>query len=86
LNVISRTNWDKSVNLLTIDGLHYRGTEFDSLEGQNLFIFIALRLALGPTQFPTEWTPWLLSPVVKWPEGEADQSSPSSAEVRNSSV
>jgi len=43
----------------------------------------ASRPALGPTQPPTQWVAGALSPEVKWPGREADNSPPSSAEVKN---
>jgi hypothetical protein len=45
--------------------------------------FPASRQALGPIQLPIHWTTGALSPGVKWPEREADHSSPSSAVVKN---
>jgi hypothetical protein len=53
---------------------------------QVLGIFLsttASRPALGPTQPPIQWVPEALSLEVKWPEREADHSSPSSIEVKN---
>jgi hypothetical protein len=35
------------------------------------------------TQHPIKWLPGAISPGVKWPGREADQSRPSSAEVMN---
>jgi len=42
----------------------------------------AFRRALGPTQPPIKWVPEALFLGVKWPEGEAGHSPPSSAEVK----
>jgi hypothetical protein len=42
----------------------------------------ASRTALGPTQLPIHWVPGALSPGVKRPGREADQSPLSSAEVK----
>jgi hypothetical protein len=39
-------------------------------------------LALGSTQPPIQWVPGALSPGVKRPGREADQSPPTSAEVK----
>jgi hypothetical protein len=41
------------------------------------------RPAVGPTQPPTQWVLWTLSPGVKQPRHEDDHSAPSSAEVKN---
>jgi hypothetical protein len=42
------------------------------------------RPALGPTQPPVQWVPWVLSPWGKARPGrDADHSPPSSAEVKN---
>jgi len=43
-----------------------------------------LRLALGPTQLPTQWVPGTLSIVVKSLGLEADHLPPSNAKVKNS--
>jgi hypothetical protein len=40
------------------------------------------RPALGPTQPPIRWVPGVLSQGVKRPGREADQSPPTSAEVK----
>jgi hypothetical protein len=59
--------------------------EFDSRRGLGIFLFTtASRTALGPTQPPIQWVPGALSLGVKRPGREADHSSPSSAEVKNS--
>jgi hypothetical protein len=57
-----------------------------SPERLNLFLQFsqsASRPALGPTQPPIQWVRGALSLGVKRPEGEADHSPPSSAEVKN---
>jgi hypothetical protein len=42
------------------------------------------RPALGPTQLPVQWVPWVFSPGVKARPGrDADHSPPSVAEVEN---
>jgi hypothetical protein len=43
----------------------------------------ASRPALGPTQPPIQWVAKVLSLEVKWLGHEADNSPPSSAEVKN---
>jgi len=48
-----------------------------------IFLFTTVsRPALGPTQPPVQRVPWVLSVGVKLPGREADQSPPSSAEVK----
>jgi hypothetical protein len=49
-----------------------------------VFFTTASRPALGPTQPPIQWAPGGLTPAVKRPGREVDQSPPSSAEVKNS--
>jgi hypothetical protein len=56
---------------------------FDSRRGLGISLFtIVSRPALGPTQPPTQWVPGALSLGVNGPGREADQSPPSSAEVK----
>jgi hypothetical protein len=56
---------------------------FDSRRGLGIFLFsTASRTALGPTQPPIQWVPWVLFLGVKRPGREADHSPPSSAEVK----
>jgi hypothetical protein len=63
-------------------GLDDRG--FESRQGLGIFLFTtASRLALGLTQPPIQWVPEAPSLGVKRPVGEADNSPPSSAEVKN---
>jgi hypothetical protein len=51
--------------------------------GVKNFLFSASsRQALGSTQPPIQWVPGALSPGVKRPGREADQSPPASAEVK----
>jgi hypothetical protein len=55
----------------------------DSRLGLGIFLFTtASRMALGPIQPPIQWVPGTLSLGVKWPGREADQPTPSSAEVK----
>jgi hypothetical protein len=57
---------------------------FESWQGLEIFLFTTLsRPVLGPTQPPNQWIPGVLSLAVKLPEHEADNSPPSSAEVKN---
>jgi hypothetical protein len=56
---------------------------FDSRRGLGIFLFTtASRTALGLTQPPIQWVLGVLSLGVKLPAHEADQSSPSDAEVK----
>jgi hypothetical protein len=58
--------------------------EFESRQGLGIFLFTtASRPALWPTQPPIQWVPGALSPRVKRPGREADQSPPSSAKFKN---
>jgi hypothetical protein len=57
---------------------------FDSRRGLGIFFFATVsRMALGPTQPPTQWVPETLFLGAKRPGREADHSSGSSAEVKN---
>jgi len=57
---------------------------FESWQGQEFFLFsIMFRLSVGPRNHPIQWMLTLLSSGVKWPGCEADDSSPSGAEVKN---
>jgi hypothetical protein len=52
--------------------------------GKEIFLFPTGSIPdLGPGQSLIQWIPGGLSPGVNWPEGEADHSSPSSAEIKN---
>jgi hypothetical protein len=63
------------------NGLDDRG--FESRQGLGIFLFTtASRPALGLTQPPIQWVPGALSLGVKRPGHEADDSFPSSAEVK----
>jgi hypothetical protein len=44
------------------------------------------RPALGSTQLPTQWVPEALSPGLKRPGHEAEQSTPANAEVKKISI
>jgi hypothetical protein len=56
---------------------------FDSRLRLEIFLFsTASRMALGPTEPPIQWVPGALSPRVKRPGREADNSLPSSADVK----
>jgi hypothetical protein len=56
---------------------------FDSQRGLKIFFTIASITALGTTQPPVQWVPGALSLGVKLQGREADQSPPSSAEIKN---
>jgi hypothetical protein len=58
------------------------GVQFPAGAGR-FSLCIASRLALGPTQSPSQWELGALSPGVKQSGHEADHSPPSSAEVKN---
>jgi hypothetical protein len=57
---------------------------FDSRRGLWIFLFTTVsRTVLGPTRPPIQWVPGTLALGVKRPGREADDSPPSSAEVKN---
>jgi len=57
---------------------------FDSQKGLKFYVLATVStLALGPIQPPIQGVPRALTPEVKWPGCEADQSLPSTAKVRN---
>jgi len=57
--------------------------EFDSWQGLGIFFFTTvLRMALRSTQPPIQWIAVALYLGVKWPEHEANHSSPSSAKAK----
>jgi hypothetical protein len=65
-------------------GLDDRGSRVRFPVGVEISLFTtASRTALGPTQPPIQWVPGALSLGIKRPGREADQSPPSSAEVKN---
>jgi hypothetical protein len=75
------TSRDSSVSIALGYGLGDRG--FDSLQGLGIFLFTTVsRAALGPTQPPIQWVPGALSLEINQSGREADQSHPSSAEVK----
>jgi hypothetical protein len=49
---------------------------------KNFLFSKSSRPALGPTQLPIKWVPWVLPPGVKRPGREAGRSTPTSAEVK----
>jgi hypothetical protein len=74
---------ERLVGIATGHGLDDRGVGVRVPVGINNFNFsISSKPALESTQPPIQWVPGALSPVVKWPEHEADRSPPTSAEVK----
>jgi hypothetical protein len=72
---------DSSVGIATGYGLDSLGSIPDR---NKVFLFSTTsRPALGPTQSPVQLVPGTFSPGVKRSGREADQSLPSSAEVKN---
>jgi hypothetical protein len=56
---------------------------FDSQRVLGIFLFTTASItAVGPTQSPIQWVPRAIFLGVKRPEGEADHSPLSSAEVK----
>jgi hypothetical protein len=81
---IKHKSRDSSVGIALGYGLDDRGTRVRFPAGMEIFLFTtASRAALGPTQPPIQWVPWALSLGEKRPGREADNSHPSSAEVKN---
>jgi hypothetical protein len=67
--------WDKGWKIVVL--------WFDSRRGLGIFLFTtASRTALGPTQPPIQWVRGALFLGIKRPGREADNSPPSSAEVK----
>jgi hypothetical protein len=58
------------------------GLEFESRWGKNFHFSVSSRSALGSTYPPIQWVPAALSSGVKRPGREADNSPPTSAEVK----
>jgi hypothetical protein len=56
---------------------------FSFWQGKYFLFDVAFRPALGPTQLPVKWVPWVLFPGVQWQECEVDNSLSSSAKVKN---
>jgi hypothetical protein len=74
----------QSVECLTTDWATRR-SGFDPRQMKRIFSVVSVfRPALGPTQPPVQWVPGVLSSGGKARPGRgADNSSPSSAEVKN---
>jgi hypothetical protein len=73
---------DSSVGVAT--RLHVGRPGFDSLQGKEIFLYSTVsRSVLGPTQLPIRCVLGAISPGVKRPGREVDQSPPSSTEVKN---
>jgi hypothetical protein len=66
----------------SVVGIADRGQSSSPGRVKNFLFFKSSRVALGPTQPPIQWAPGALSPGVKRPGPEADQSPPTSAEVK----
>jgi hypothetical protein len=74
---------DSVVGIATGYGLDDGGCRSSSPVSVKNFLFsTSFRSALGPTQPPIKWVPGALFPGVKRPGREADQSLPTSAEVK----
>jgi hypothetical protein len=74
---------NSSVGIALGYGLDYRVSMFDSRRGLGIFLFTtSSRTALGPTQPPIQWVLRALSLGLKRRGREADQSPPSSAEIK----
>jgi hypothetical protein len=74
--------WTLPISSRYSDGLRAGRPGFDSWQCK-IFLSTASRPALGVTQPPIQWVPGALPPGVKRQRREADQSPPSSAEVKN---
>jgi hypothetical protein len=72
---------DSSVSIATGYGLD--GWGLNPSTSKILLFSTTSRAALGPIQPPIQWVLGAISPGVKWSEGKADHSPPSSAEVKN---
>jgi hypothetical protein len=78
---------DSAVGIATGYGLDDQGVRVRVPRGGKNFHFsLSSRPALGPTQPPIQWVPGPLSPGVKWPGREANNSAPTSAEVKKTWV
>jgi hypothetical protein len=53
---------------------------------KNFNFSVSSRMALGPTQLPMKRVQRALSPEIKWPWREADDSLPTNAEVKKTLV
>jgi hypothetical protein len=74
---------DSVVGIVTGYGLDdKRGRSSSPGRIKNFLFSTSSRLALGPTQPPTQWVPETLSPGVKQSGREADHSPPTSSEVK----
>jgi hypothetical protein len=72
-----------SIGIVLGYGLDDQGSRVQFLVGLGIILFITVsRTALVPTWPPIQWVPGALSLRVKWLGCEADQSPPSSVEVK----
>jgi hypothetical protein len=80
---VYKFNVSYRVQLRKMTNIYLGVLGFDSRQGLVIFLFTtASRTALGPTEPPVQWVPAALSLGVKRWGREADQSPPSSAEVK----
>jgi hypothetical protein len=73
---------NSSIDIATDYGLDGRGS-IPSRDKGIFFYYTASKQALGPTQTPIQWIRETITPGIKQPGREADQSPPSSAQVKN---
>jgi hypothetical protein len=74
---------DSSVGTATGYGLGSQGIRSSSPRRGKIVLSTSSRQALGSTQPPFQWVPGALPPDVKRPRREADHSSPTSTEIKN---
>jgi hypothetical protein len=76
-------SWDSAVGIATGYAFDYRGSRSSSRGRVKNFLFsTSSRPALGTTQPLIQWVPGVLSPGLKRPGREADNSPPTNAEVK----
>jgi hypothetical protein len=77
---------DSVVGIATGYWVDDRGVGVRVTVGQDFFFSTSCRPALGSTEPPIQWVPGALSPGVKWPGHEADNSPPTTAEIKETWV